>query len=64
MEIDMERDNRQPHATQSEIVEAGILLAEAFGARRGAAFLVSRGISDRTIVRVLREPAQRRGGRS
>lgn len=49
--------------TQSEIVAAAIMLSEAFGARRAAAFMVRHGIADRTIVRVLREPAQRRARR-
>jgi hypothetical protein len=56
----MRKDSRRPPDRREQIIEVGIFLALAFGARRGALFLAARGVSDRTIVRVLCEPAQRR----
>jgi hypothetical protein len=54
------KKNLRPDAGKADIVEAGIILSAAFGARRAAAFLSERGISDSVIARVLREPGRRR----
>ena len=52
--------NLRPDTGKADVVEAGIILSSAFGARRAAVFMSERGISDSVIARVLREPEHRR----